>query len=55
MWQLVRVVRLSRLSAGLDGMEQSTKTYITYQLLHIAYTLLLRDDGLLASLKHVEV
>jgi hypothetical protein len=43
MRQLVRVVRLSRLSAGLDGMEfhciparpQSTKMYNTYQLSHI--------------------
>jgi hypothetical protein len=39
MQQLVRVVRLSRLSAGLDGI----------------YTLLPPDDELLASPKHVEV
>jgi hypothetical protein len=49
MQQLVRTVRLSRLSAGLDGVERTTRTSCRI------YTLLPPDDGQLASPKHVEL
>jgi hypothetical protein len=50
---LVRVVRLSGLSAGLDGMADSRLIHTTRTNCHI-YTLLPPYDGLLASPKHVE-
>jgi hypothetical protein len=54
MWQLVRVVLLSWLSAGLSRPADSQLKRTTLTSCNI-YTLLPPDDGLLASPKHVEV
>jgi hypothetical protein len=47
--KLLRVIRFSLLSAGLVGMEPTTRTNCCM------YTLLSTDDEQLASPKHVEV
>jgi hypothetical protein len=60
MWHLVRVVRLSRVSAGLDGMEPIPTRPTGSQLTHMCtnccvYALLHHEGGLLASPEHIEL
>jgi hypothetical protein len=55
MWQLVRVVRLSRLAAGLDGRPADSRLRCITRTSCRIYTLLPPDDGKLASPRHVEV